>query len=68
MCPIRPFTKPRFRFFVAKFEIVFFTLDKSRDSELGNDISYTAFEEEWESNSALKVDSLLTPLLSKWPT
>ena len=41
------------------FKIVFFTLDKSRDTELQNSISYTAFEEQWESNSALKVVSPL---------
>jgi hypothetical protein len=52
---------------VAKFEMVFFTLDKSRDSQLQNGISYTAVEEQWESNSALKVDKLVTPLLRKWP-
>ena len=43
---------------------MFFTLDKSRDSELPNAISYTAFE---ESNAALKVDQLVNSLLSKWP-
>ena len=37
---------------VATFEIVFFTLDKSRDTELKCFISYNAFEEQWESNSA----------------
>uniref|UniRef100_A0A4W5P4C1 Ig-like domain-containing protein n=1 Tax=Hucho hucho TaxID=62062 RepID=A0A4W5P4C1_9TELE len=37
-----------------------------RDSELQNDISYTAFEEQWESNSALKVDELVNSLLRKW--
>jgi hypothetical protein len=37
---------------------VFFTLDKSRDSE--NGISYTPVEEQWASNSALKVDKLVT--------
>jgi hypothetical protein len=35
---------------------VFFTLDKSRDTEL-----------QWESNSDLKVDELVTSLLRKWP-
>ena len=40
--------------YVAKFEMVFFfTLDKSRDSELQNGMSYSAFEEQWESNYAL---------------
>jgi hypothetical protein len=37
------------------------------DTELQNGISYTAFEEQWESNSALKVDKLVTSLLRKWP-
>ena len=50
-----------------KFEMVFFTLDKSRDSELQNGISYTAFEEQWKSYSALKVDQLVNSLLRKWP-
>ena len=53
--------------YVAKFEIVFFTLVKSRDTELQNCTSYTEFEEQWESNSALKVDKLVTSLLRKWP-
>ena len=48
-------------------EIVFFTLDKSRNSELENGILYTTVEEQWESNSALKVDKLVTSLLRKWP-
>jgi hypothetical protein len=39
---------------------VFFTLDKYRDSELHNYISYTEVEEQWESNSALNVDKLVT--------
>jgi hypothetical protein len=34
-------------------------LDKSRDSELQNGSAHTTFEEQWESNSALKVDQLL---------
>ena len=42
--------------------MVLFTWDKSRDSELQNGISYTAVEEQLESNSALKVDTLVTPL------
>ena len=42
---------------------MFFTLDKSRDSELQNGISYTTVEEQWESNSALKVDKLVNSLL-----
>ena len=46
---------------------VFFTLDKSIDEELQNGISYTAVDEQWESNSALKVDQLAAPLLRKWP-
>ncbi|CDQ72069.1 unnamed protein product [Oncorhynchus mykiss] len=37
------------------------------DSELYNGISYTAFQEQWESNFALKVDKLVTSLLRKWP-
>ena len=45
---------------------MFFTLDKSRDSELQNGISYTAFEEQWESNYAFKVDQLVNSLLRKW--
>jgi hypothetical protein len=32
------------RAYVAKFEMVFFTLDKSRDSVLENGISYTEVE------------------------
>jgi hypothetical protein len=40
-------------------------LDKSRDSELQNDISYTAVEEQWESNSALKFDQLNNPTVEK---
>jgi hypothetical protein len=40
----------------------FFTLDISRE----NGISYTAFEEQWESNSALKADRLVNSLLRKW--
>jgi hypothetical protein len=36
--------------------IVFFTLDKIIDTELQNGITYTAFEEQWGSHSALKVD------------
>ena len=40
---------------------------KKRDSELENGISYTAVEQQWESNSALKVDKLVTSLLIKWP-
>ena len=31
-------------------------MDKIIDTELQNGITYTAFEEQWESNSALKVD------------
>jgi hypothetical protein len=38
--------------YVETFEIVFFTLDKSIDSELQNGISYTSVEEQWEINSA----------------
>jgi hypothetical protein len=37
-------------------------LDKSRDSKLENGRTYTAVEEKWESNSALKVDKLVTHL------
>ena len=44
---------------------MYFTLDKSRDSVLENGISYTTVEEQWESNSALKVDKLVTTLLRK---
>ena len=50
------------------FEIVyfvFFTLVKSRSSELQNDICI--FEEQWESNSDLKVDKLVNSLLRKGP-
>jgi hypothetical protein len=47
--------------------MVFFTLDKSSDSELQNGISYIAFEEQWESISALKVDQLVNSLLRKSP-
>ena len=49
------------------FEIVIFILDKSRNSELENGISYTAVERQWESSSALKVNKLVTTLLKKWP-
>jgi hypothetical protein len=42
-----------------------FTFDKSRDSDLQNGISYTAFEEQWENNDALKMDKLVTPLFEK---
>ena len=49
--------------FVATFEIVIFTLDKSRDSELQNGISYCIVEEQWESNFALNVDKLVNSLL-----
>jgi hypothetical protein len=34
--------------------------------ELQNGISHTAVEEQWESNSALKVDKLVAPFLRKW--
>ena len=44
--------------------MVFFTLDKSRDSELQNGISHIAFEEQWESYSALKVDELVKSLFN----
>ena len=44
---------------------MFFTIDKSRDTELQNGISYTAFEEPWKSYSSLKVDKLVTPLFEK---
>ena len=46
-------------------KFVFFTLDKSRDSELEEGISYTTVEEQWESNFALKVDKLVNSLLRK---
>ena len=46
---------------------MFFTLDKGGDSELENGISYTTVEEQRESNSALKVDQLVTSLLRKCP-
>ena len=55
------------RSYVAKYKHVFFTLDKSRDSELENCILYTTVEEQWESNSALKIDKLVTSLLRKFP-
>ena len=45
--------------------MVFFILDKSRDSELENGISYATVEEQWESNSALKVDQLVTSTFEK---
>ena len=48
------------RSYVATFEIVFFT-------ELQKGISYTAFEEQCESYSAMKVDQLENLLLRKWP-
>jgi hypothetical protein len=34
------------------------SLEKSRDSELENGISYTTVEEQWESHSTLKVDKV----------
>ena len=37
------------------------------EKELQNGILYTAFEEQWESNLALKVDKLVTSILRKWP-
>jgi hypothetical protein len=45
--------------------MVFFTLDKSRDTELENGISYTVVEEQWESYSALKVDKTCNPTFEK---
>ena len=39
--------------YVAKFEIVFFYIGKNYRHK---SIAYTAIEEQWESNSALKVD------------
>ena len=36
-------------------------------TELENGISYTTVKEQWESNSALKLDKLVTSLLRKWP-
>ena len=39
---------------------MFFTLAKSRDSEIEKGISYTTVEEQWETNSALKVDKHVT--------
>jgi hypothetical protein len=52
--------------YVEKFEIFIFifTLDKSRDSELQSGISYTAFEEQWESNSASRVDQLTFEIIT----
>ena len=46
---------------------MFLILDKSRDSELQNGIPNTAFEEQWESNSALNADQLVNSLFRKWP-
>ena len=37
------------------------------DSEQQSGISYPTVEEQWESNSALKVDKLANSLLRKWP-
>ena len=37
---------------------MFFTLDKSTDSELENAMLYTTVEEQWDINSALKADNL----------
>ena len=57
------------RSYVTTFKIVYFTLDKSRDSELENGISYTTVkncisyttvEEQWECNFALKDEKLVT--------
>ena len=50
---------------IRAFGIVFFTLDKSIDSALQNGISYTTFEEQWESNYSLKVDQLVNSLSIK---
>jgi hypothetical protein len=52
---------------VAKLEIMIFTLDKSRDEELENGISYTTVEGQLESHSALEVDKLETQILITWP-
>jgi hypothetical protein len=54
--------------YVAKSEFFkcIFTLDKSRDSQLWY-IIHCMFEEQWERNSALKVDKLVNSLLRKWP-
>jgi hypothetical protein len=49
------------------FLYLFFTLDKSRDTGLQNGMSYTAFEEQWKSNSALNVAQLVNSLLRKSP-
>ena len=46
---------------------IYIELNKSKDSELENGISYTVVEEQWESISALKVNKLVSPLLRKWP-
>jgi hypothetical protein len=37
------------------------------DTQLENCILYTTLEDQWEINSTLKVDQLLTPLLRKRP-
>jgi glutaredoxin 2 len=37
----------------------------SRDSELENGILYPTNEEQWKSNSDLKVDHLVTPFFEK---
>ena len=50
--------------YVAKYEMVSLHWIKA-DTELQNGISYTAFEEQWESNSALKVNQLVNTLLRK---
>jgi hypothetical protein len=39
----------------------------STTGETNQGVTYTAFEEEWESHSDLKVDQLVTTLLRKWP-
>jgi hypothetical protein len=49
------------------FKSFFFTLNKSRDTELQNGMPYTAVDEQREINPALKVDKLVTSLLRKWP-
>ena len=52
------------RSYVAAFEIVIFLHLIKSETEIQNGVSYSAFEEQWESNSALRVE---TPALRKWP-
>ena len=53
--------------YVATFEMAFFAWDKIRLRATKLYIIHCIFGEQWESNSALKVDKLVNSLLRKWP-